>query len=1094
MLKHNRGRKSQVLLAFYLPVVILALGLAVAAYLTLRTLSDRSERFVAKQAEEVSRIEEASGIIVELNAIQADIDAARAKRVATITDRRVLLRERERLLDRLDAVGVRLETFPQDPVYAFELVAAQMQFRAYRNLVLRSTALALTDPVAALRVTYAALQAHVGLSEYTQGVVTRLAAETARLNNAEAGVTQRNASELVIAGSLVLGLILVALFFFFDRLTRRLSALSEAMSELTLEQLDAPAVLVVRGMASGAVGHLAGMAHAVMVFRDTILSRRQAIYDLGERLKELECLIDVNRLTDRDDLPLDELLAKVAARLPAAMRWPGHCGGSVEWSGRTHGHILGGPRLTIPFSTADGRAGQLSVSYRLPLPAAAAAHTGDDVWLAQERELMETLASRLGSVIQRRGERQAEQRTQTMIRALVEEAPYAIHLFDAETFEFVLVNAAASRMLGYTRDEMRVLKVEQLHGGLQSADWPARIRSVLTMGRLEFENRVRRKDGTLVDANMQASALRLDGRDYVLIIWSDITERKQMTAELERYRMHLEQLVAQRTSELEATTESLSRKEAEQRLLLESTSDGIFGINTDDVVTFANSAALRMFGFERAEDFVGRDAHAAIHHTDADGTPYPPHDCIIRRAVHDETHVQCDTEVFWRVDGSSFATDYTASPLVRDGAVVGAVVAFQDITDRKRVDAEIKAARDAANRSKGEFLASMSHEIRTPMNAIMGMAYLALQTHLDPRQRGYIERLSRAADNLLGIINDILDFSTIEAGKMSVEAIDFQLDEVIDNFITLVGSKTEEKGLKLAFESSPDVPTHLVGDPLRLGQVLLNLGNNAAKFTEHGEIVVGVEASERTAKGVQLHFWVRDTGIGMTPQQCARLFQSFTQADSSTTRRYGGTGLGLAISKRLVELMGGRIWAESEAGKGSVFHFCVPFGLQLGAQADPAGRRFGGETAEPDPQALAHVAGARVLLVEDNDMNRELAVELLSPARIEVVIATNGQEALDAVLSVLAPVRQGLGGLEEAGPEPPSEPALPDADLAHARELVERLRALLVEGDASAVDFWSEHERLLRAVLGARADAAARSLEGYDFDEALKALPESAPV
>ncbi|MES2481416.1 MAG: PAS domain S-box protein [Pseudomonadota bacterium] len=987
MLKHNRGRKSQVLLAFYLPVVILALGLAVAAYLTLRTLSDRSERFVAKQAEEVSRIEEASGIIVALNAIQADIDGARAKRVAAVADRRVLLRERERLLDRLDAVGVRLDTFPEDPVYASELLAAQMQFRAYRNLVLRSTALSLTDPAAALRVTYAALQAHVGLSEYTQGMVTRLAAETARLNNAEAGVTQHDASELVIAGSLVLGLILVALFFFFDQLTRRLSALSEAMNELTLEQLDAPAVHAVRGMASGSLGHLAGMARAVMVFRDTILSRRQAIYDLGERLKELQCLIDVNRLTDRDDVPLDDLLAKVAARLPTAVRWPRHCAGSVEWAGRTHGHILGGPRLTFPFSTADGQSGQLSVSYRLPLPDAADEHTGDDVWMPQERELMETLASRLGSVIQRREERRAEQRTQTMIRALVEEAPYAIHLFDAETFEFVLVNAAASRMLGYTRDELRTLPAHELHGGLMPEHMPARLRSVVTMGALEFESRLRRKDGTLLEANVQASSLRLDGRDYVLVIWTDITERKQMTAELERYRMHLEQLVAQRTSELEATTESLSRKEAEQRLLLESTSDGIFGINKDDVVTFANSAALRMFGYERAEDFVGRDAHAAIHHTYPDGTPYPPQDCIIRRAVHYETHVQCDTEVFWRTDGTSFATDYTASPLVRDGAVVGAVVAFQDITDRKRVDAEIKAARDAAeaaNRSKGEFLANMSHEIRTPMNAIMGMAHLALQTNLDKRQRGYIEKVSRAAHNLLGIINDILDFSKIEAGKLAVEAIDFQLDEVIDNFTTLVGIKTEEKGLNLQFESSPDVPTHLVGDPLRLGQVLLNLGSNAAKFTDRGEIVVGVEVAERTPQGVQLHFWVRDTGIGMTPQQCARLFQSFTQADSSTTRRYGGTGLGLAISKRLVELMGGRIWAESEAGTGSVFHFSVPFGLQPDAPAAPAGRRLGDQATEPDPQALAHVAGARVLLVEDNDMNRELAVELLSRARIEV--------------------------------------------------------------------------------------------------------------
>jgi len=1303
MLKLNRGQRSQVLLAFYLPVVALALGLAFAAFWTLGILSDRSERFVAKQTEEVSRIEEASAIVVELNAIQGAMGTARARLGAAGSDRRELLRERQSLLARLDAVGRRLEAFPQDPMYASELVAAQMQFRAYQNLVVRSSTLSPTDSAAALRATYAALHAHAGLSEYTQGVIMRLAAETARLNKAEAGVTQVDASKLVIAGSAVLGLILVALFFFFDRLTRRLSALSEALSELTLDQLDAPSVREVRRMTERSYGHLAGMARAVMVFRDTILSRRKAMYDLSERLKELQCLIDVNRLTDRDDLPLDELFAKVAARLPAAMRWPQQCAGCVEWLGRTHGYILGGPRLSVPFSTADGRSGQLCVSYRLPLPDADDDDdtAGDDAWPAQERELMETLASRLGSVIQRRGEQQAEQRTQTMIRALVEEAPYAIQLFDAQTFEFVLVNAAASRMLGYTRDELRSLKVEQLQGGAQPEDMPARIRSVLTMGTLGFENRLRRKDGTLVDANMQASALCLDEKDYVLIIWSDITERKQMTTELERYRAHLEQLVAQRTSELEATTQSLSRKEAEQRLLLESTSDGIFGIDRDEVVTFANSAALRMFGYERAEDFVGRDAHACVHHTYPDGTPYPPEASIIRRAVHDETHVQCDTEVFWRADGSSFATDYTASPLVRDGTVVGAVVAFQDITDRKRVDAEIKAARDAAeaaNRSKGEFLANMSHEIRTPMNAIMGMAHLALQTDLDKRQRGYIEKVSRAAHNLLGIINDILDFSKIEAGKMSVEAIDFQLDEVFDNLNSLVGLKAAEKGLALVFNGLDDVPMRLVGDPLRLGQILLNLGNNATKFTERGEVVVSVEATERTPHEVQLQFSVRDTGIGMTPQQCAGLFQSFSQADSSTTRRYGGTGLGLAISKRLVELMGGRIWAQSEAGKGSNFQFSVRFGLQPEAPVAAAHGAPGAHPGQPDPQALAHLAGARVLLVEDNDMNRELAVELLSQARIEVVTATNGQEALDvlardarfdgvlmdcqmpvmdgyaatraivrdlglaklaviamtanalagdrekvleagmvdhiakpldvaamfatlarwvhpdpaaraaaadrappspsheppapplpalpgidiqaglarmqhnaalyrrmllrfregqqgfadafhaarargdaeaarreahtlrgvagnigaravqaaaqtleqacqpglpdeavdrafvALLAVLTPVLQGLAGMAGEPPEQSPGPALPDPDRAQALALVARLRALLIEGDASAVDFWNEHERELRFVLGARADAAGRSLENYDFDEAIKALPQPDPA
>ena len=240
---------------------------------------------------------------------------------------------------------------------------------------------------------------------------------------------------------------------------------------------------------------------------------------------------------------------------------------------------------------------------------------------------------------------------------------------------------------------------------------------------------------------------------------------------------------------------------------------------------------------------------------------------------------------------------------------------------------EARNEAEDATQAKSEFLANMSHEIRTPMNAIMGMAHLAMKTDLTAKQYDYLKKVDISAKSLLGIINDILDFSKIEAGKMDMESVDFQLEDTLDNISTLVGIKTQEKGLELLFKTDPSVPTALVGDPLRLGQILINLSNNAVKFTDSGDIVVVHRIGQkRQGTQVTLKFSVQDTGIGMTAEQAAKLFQPFAQADSSTTRKYGGTGLGLTISKRLAEMMGGEIWVESESGQGSTFSFTANFG------------------------------------------------------------------------------------------------------------------------------------------------------------------------
>lgn len=307
----------------------------------------------------------------------------------------------------------------------------------------------------------------------------------------------------------------------------------------------------------------------------------------------------------------------------------------------------------------------------------------------------------------------------------------------------------------------------------------------------------------------------------------------------------------------------------------------------------------------------------------------------------------------------------------------------EEIQKLKKAE-EARSHAEAASQIKDEFLANMSHELRTPMNAVIGLSHLCLQTDLSGKQQDYLQKIHSSAKSLLGILNDILDVSKIEAGKMELDRISFELDEVMDNLATILLAKSHEKNIEFILETAPDVPSVLIGDPLRLGQVLINLAGNAVKFTSKGEVIVSAELEKEEGDQVFLRFTVKDTGIGMSQKEIDKLFQPFTQADTSITRQFGGTGLGLTISKRLIEMMGGKIWVESTPGLGSKFIFTARF-LKMEKPANVPQTEFVG------------LQGMRVLAVDDNTSSLQILKSYLESFSLEVTVASNGRQALSTV-------------------------------------------------------------------------------------------------
>lgn len=561
-------------------------------------------------------------------------------------------------------------------------------------------------------------------------------------------------------------------------------------------------------------------------------------------------------------------------------------------------------------------------------------------------------------IAERQRVEQALTQERNLLRTLIDSLPDLIYVKDCAS-RYVLSNAAHAAFLGLASPDQVVGKsVFDLFPADQARQFRADDERVMQSGQpmLNREEQVLdRASGTLIWNLTTKVPLRDESGKVMglLGISRNITARKQMEEEVERRKQFFESLFMNNPV-------------------------AIVTLDTAHWITSCNPAFEALFGYT-ADEVIGRELDELIVPREEYERASQYTSSVMGGAIIHSTGKRR------RKDGSLVDVEIFGVPVFVGGQQIGALGMYHDITELVRA----REQAEAADRAKSAFLAAMSHEIRTPLNGVIGMTSLLFDTPLTPQQRQFVETIRFSGENLLNIINDILDFSKIEAGRMELETTDFDLRQVVENVGALFAERASQKGLELIISIDPNVPTALRGDPFRLSQVLTNLVNNAVKFTERGEITVTVQQIGLSDGRACLRFAVQDTGIGIAPEQQARLFKPFSQADLSTTRKYGGTGLGLAISRRLVEMMGGHITLTSRLGEGSTFEFIIP--LELGS-------------VEALQQSLvaANLKGARVLIVDDNATNRTVLYHQVITWGMLPQSASNAREALDKLRAAIA--------------------------------------------------------------------------------------------
>ncbi len=840
------------LLLFLVPVLLVALLAALINFWSLHSLKQQHKRISTEQSYDVALLGEAARLSGDMAEIDTRVENALAKAVDHKLDEAQLYRIHTEVVNKLAGLSKRVDTLTQTghvhEMSPQDAQALQEHFVAYRNFVVMATDIAAIAPSTARRHIHDAEKQFLIFTEYAYRLSAKLAEHTDEANSAASRAFEEFFNQVLLIGLLGMAFMLLLSVLSARLLTRKIAVVADALNTLSGKGASggtevAVALPEIERMYFSASGEFSAMAGAVLTFRNALVERGHA----------------------------EEMLHANEEQLRIAL-------GELEKS-----------NVDLE-SKVQERTVELEL-YRLMIE-----KSGDPIFLID----------------------------------------------DDENCRMAYVNEAAVKHFGAPREEILTWRIPDWDPSFSHEKLPEHVAEVKKIGNLIIESVHRVKGGKLVPVEISLNLIMYKGHICHFGYFKNISERKQAEARLVESESRLRHL-------LEISPIAVRIKRV-----------------SDNSLVFANQAYAKMF-HASLEEIIGTSPER-FYRSSQDYRE------ITARLERGETIVNqmiellaADGQSIWTLS-SYYNIEYEGAP-----AVLGW---FYDVTELRQA----REQAESANQAKSYFLANMSHEIRTPMNAIIGFSHLCLQSELQAMQRDYLEKVYRSANSLLGIINDILDFSKIEAGKMDVEKIPFQLDEVLRGVADVVGIRAEEKGLELLFKSGREVPRTLTGDPLRLGQVLKNLANNAVKFTETGEVAIQVRIENRSSGQVVLGFMVRDTGIGMTPEQIGKLFQSFSQADASTTRKYGGTGLGLAISKQLVELMGGTLWAESTPGKGSTFAFNIPFACP----PDEVG-------ATPD------LGGLKMLVMDAHDGSRRLTMDYLESFGIEATAVSNTREGLEAL-------------------------------------------------------------------------------------------------